>query len=40
MALSHLPASVVNAFCNLASWLDRRSAVRLPVLLLGMLFAS
>jgi hypothetical protein len=40
MALSYLPASVANAFCNLASWLDRRSAVRLPVLLLGMLFAS
>jgi hypothetical protein len=40
MALSHLPASLVNAFGNLASWLDRRSAVRLPVLLLGMLFAS
>ena len=40
MALSHLPASLANAFCNLASWLDRRHAARLPVLLLGMLFAS
>ena len=40
MALSHLPASVANAFGNLAQWLDRRSATRLPVLLLGMLFAS
>ncbi len=40
MALSHLPASVANAFCNLARWLDRRHAARLPVLLLGMLFAS
>jgi DDE superfamily endonuclease len=40
MALSHLPASVANAFCNLAHWLDRRSAARLPLLLLGLLFAS
>ena len=40
MAVSHLPASVANAFCHLASWLDRRSAARLPVLLLGLLFAS
>jgi hypothetical protein len=31
---------VANAFGNLASWLDRRHAARLPVLLLGMLFAS
>jgi hypothetical protein len=40
MALSHLSASLANAFCNLASWLDRRHATRLPMLLLGMLFAS
>jgi hypothetical protein len=40
MALSHLPASVANAFGQLAHWLDRRSAARLPVLMLGMLFAS
>jgi hypothetical protein len=40
MALSHLPTSVANAFGNLARWLDRRSAARLPVLLLGMLLAS
>jgi len=40
MALSHLPASVANAFYNLASWLDRRSAARLPVLLFGLLLAS
>lgn len=39
MALSHLPASVANAFLDLAHWLDRRSAARLPVLLLGILFA-
>ena len=40
MALSHLPASVANAFGQLAHWLDRRSAARLPILMLGMLFAS
>ena len=40
MALSHLPASLANAFGHLACWLDRRHAARLPVLLLGMLFAS
>ncbi len=40
MALSHLPASVANAFGHLAHWLDCRSAARLPVLMLGMLFAS
>jgi hypothetical protein len=40
MALSHLPASVANAFGDLARWLDPRSAARLPLLLLGMLFAS
>jgi hypothetical protein len=40
MALSHLPASVANAFTRLAHWLDRRTAARLPLLLLGILFAS
>lgn len=40
MALSHLPASVANAFGHLAHWLDRRSAARLPLLLLGILFGS
>jgi hypothetical protein len=39
MSLSHLPASVANAFLDLARWLDRRSAARLPLLLLGALFA-
>src|SRR5262245_61038924 len=39
MSLSHLPAFVANAFLALASWLDRRSAARLPLLLLGALFA-
>ena len=40
MALSHLPASVANAFGHIAHWLDRRSAARVPLLLLGILFAS
>jgi len=39
MALSHLPTSLANAFCDLARWLDRRSGSRLPLLLLGILFA-
>ena len=40
MALSHLPTSVANQFERLAHWLDRRSATRVPLLLLGMLLAS
>jgi hypothetical protein len=40
MALSHLPASVAKIFCDLAHWLDPRSASRGPLILLGMLFAS
>src|ERR1700693_364068 len=40
MALSHLPASLPNVFCCLAHCLDRRSTARLPVLLLGILFAT
>jgi hypothetical protein len=40
MALSHLPACVGSFFVDLAHWLDRRSAARVPVLLLGMLLAS
>jgi hypothetical protein len=39
MSLSHLPAFVANAFLDLAHWLDRRSAARLPLLLAGALFA-
>src|SRR5262249_50467220 len=39
MSLSHLPAFVANAFLDLAHWLDRRSAARLPLLLVGVLFA-
>jgi hypothetical protein len=40
MALSHLPAFVQDAFCALAHWLDKRSAARLPALLLGILLAG
>lgn len=40
MALSHLPASVANAFSRLAHWLDPRSAARVPLLMLGILLAS
>lgn len=40
MALSHLPAFVGSFFVDLAHWLDKRSAARVPALLLGMLLAS
>ena len=40
MLLSGLPALVARTFLHLARWLDRRSAARLPLLLLGILFAS
>lgn len=40
MALSHLPAWLANAFGSFAQWLDRRSAARLPTLMLGILLAS
>jgi DDE superfamily endonuclease len=39
MALSHLPALLGSAFLDLAHWLDRRSAARVPVLLCGILLA-
>jgi hypothetical protein len=39
MPLSRLPALVASAFLGLAHWLDRRSAARLPRLLVGLLFA-
>jgi hypothetical protein len=39
MALSHLPPFLASAFSDLASWLQKRSAVRLPLLLSGILFA-
>jgi DDE superfamily endonuclease len=40
MSLSHLPAFLANAFLDLAHWLDRRSAARLPLLLYGALFGA
>src|SRR2546423_14659862 len=40
MSLCHLPACLSWAFAQLASCLDPRSAVRLPLLLLGMLPAK
>src|SRR5437588_12365387 len=40
MPFSHLPPFLTSAFAALARWLDRRSAVRLPLLLCGILFAS
>jgi hypothetical protein len=39
MSLSHLPALLANTFLALAHWLDCRTAARLPLLLLGVLFA-
>jgi len=40
MPLSYLPALLATCFARLATALDRRSALRLPVLLCGLLFAS
>src|SRR4051794_19686309 len=40
MALSHLPPCVGSFFAEMAHWLDKRSAARVPALLLGMLLAS
>ena len=40
MPLSRLPALLASAFRDLAAWLDRRSAARLPLLLCGLLFAK
>jgi hypothetical protein len=39
-ALSHLPPLLATAFAELAHWLDKRSAVRVPLLLFGILFAK
>jgi hypothetical protein len=39
MPLSYLPACVSRAFARFAAWLDRRTAARLPLLLLGILLA-
>src|SRR5881394_2094528 len=40
MSSSHLPAWLSSTFDRFAAWLDRRSAAHVPVLLLGILFAS
>jgi hypothetical protein len=40
MPFSHLPAFLTSAFTALAHWLQKRSAARLPELLLGLLFAG
>jgi hypothetical protein len=40
MPFSHLPASLTRAFGALAFWLQKRSAARLPLLLVGILFAT
>jgi len=40
MPLSYLPPLLTSAFAALARWLDRRSAARLPLLLLGILLAQ
>jgi hypothetical protein len=39
MALSHLPPFLASAFASLACWLDKRTAARVPTLLLGILLA-
>jgi DDE superfamily endonuclease len=39
MPLSYLPAFLTSAFADLAHWLHKRSAARLPLLLAGILFA-
>jgi DDE superfamily endonuclease len=39
MPFSHLPPFLASAFDELAHWLQKRSAVRLPLLLIGLLFA-
>jgi hypothetical protein len=40
MPFSYLPPWLTTPFTSLAHWLDRRSALRLPVLLAGTLFAT
>jgi len=40
MSSSHLPTWLSSTFARFGSWLDRRSAARVPILLTGMLFAS
>lgn len=40
MPLSPLPLLLTSAFLDLAHWLDKRTAARLPLLLCGLLFAT
>jgi hypothetical protein len=40
MLLSHLPPWLSRVFHHFASWLDRRTALRLPLVLLGILLAA
>src|SRR3954470_12488744 len=40
MPFSHLPPFLTSAFAALAVWLHKRSAARLPLLLVGILFAT
>src|SRR4051794_12450547 len=40
MPFSHLPPFLTSAFAALALWLHKRSAARLPLLLVGILFAT
>src|SRR5947209_52125 len=40
MPFSHLPPLLTSAFLDLAGWLHKRSAARLPLLLCGILFAG
>jgi hypothetical protein len=40
MSFSHLPPSLTSTFHWLAAWLQRRTAVRLPLVLCGLLFAK
>jgi hypothetical protein len=40
MPFSHLPPLLTSVFLDLARWLHKRSAARLPLLLVGILFAS
>lgn len=40
MPFSHLPPFLTSVFLDLARWLDKRTAARLPLLLAGILFAT
>jgi hypothetical protein len=39
MPFSYLPPLLTSVFCSLGHWLDKRTAVRLPLVLTGVLFA-